>query len=112
VRGGGPGSGVGAARLGAGGKDPVDAFRRVIDSGTSLFIVLGPDEWPGIGRGRAHELRQVARSGSFAITYVPTLDHSFHVSSGRRDALVVLDQWVLGTGPGGPVVPPGTKTIC
>jgi dienelactone hydrolase len=100
-----------AARLGTGGRDPVDAFCRVVDSGTSLYVVLGPDEWPGIGRGRTHELKRVARSGSFAITYVPTLDHSFHVSSGRRDALAMLDQWILGTGPGGLSIPRGTKTI-
>jgi len=100
-----------AARLGRGGPDPVDAFQRIIDTGASVCIVLGPDEWPGIGRGRAHELRRVARSGVFAITYVPTLDHSFHVASGRRDALEVLDDWVLGTGPDGPHRPPGTRTI-
>jgi len=100
-----------ATRLGSGAKDPVEALSRVVDSGASLYIVIGPDEWPGIGRGRAHELKQVARSGSFAITYVPTLDHSFHVASGRRDALAMLDQWVLGTGPGGPDIPRGTKTI-
>ncbi len=100
-----------ATRLGSNGKDPVEALSRVVDSGASLYIVIGPDEWPGIGRGRAHELKQVARSGSFAISYVPTLDHSFHVASGRRDALAMLNQWVLGTGPGGPETPRGTKTI-
>jgi dienelactone hydrolase len=100
-----------AAHLGRGGSDPVDAFRRVVDSGASVCIVLGPDEWPGIGRGRTHELRRLSRSGVFAITYVPTLDHSFHVASGRRDALELLDQWVLGTGPDGPHRPPGTRTI-
>jgi alpha-beta hydrolase superfamily lysophospholipase len=100
-----------AARIGRGGKDPVDSFRRVVDGGTSLFVVLGPDEWPGIGRGRVHELRQVARSGVFAIAYVPTLDHSFHVASGRRAALDALDLWVLGTAPAGGAPPAGTKTI-
>ena len=100
-----------AVHLGRGGSDPVDAFRRVVDSGASVRIVLGPDEWPGIGRGRTHELRRLARTGVFAITYVPTLDHSFHVASGRRDALEVLDDWVLGTGPDGPHRPPGTRTI-
>jgi hypothetical protein len=100
-----------ATRLGASHKDPVDALSRVVDSGASLYVIIGPDEWPGIGRGRAHELKQVARSGSFAITYVPTLDHSFHVASGRRDALAMLDQWVLGTGPGGLTSPAGTKSI-
>jgi hypothetical protein len=100
-----------ATRMGTGGTDPVTALSQVVDSGASLYVVLGPDEWPGIGRGRTHELRRVARSGSFAITYVPTLDHSFHVASGRRDALVMLDQWILGAGPGGPSTPRGTKTI-
>ncbi|MGD0880049.1 MAG: alpha/beta hydrolase [Acidimicrobiales bacterium] len=100
-----------AARLGRSGKDPVDALASVIDSGASLFVVLGPDEWSGIGRGRTHELRRLARSGVFAITFVPTLDHSFHVASGRKDALVVLDEWVLGTGAGGPASPRGTRTI-
>jgi len=100
-----------AARLGKGGKDPVDALRRVVDHGASLFVILGPDEWPGIGRGREHELRQVARTGVFAITYVPTLDHSFHVASGRKDALTVLDEWILGTPDGTLVGPEGTKII-
>jgi hypothetical protein len=99
-----------ATRLG-GNTDQVPALGRVVDSGASLFVVLGPNEWMEIGRGRTHELRKVARSGLFAISFVPTLDHSFHVSSGRRDAVALLDQWVLGTGPGGPVTPPGTKTI-
>ncbi|MGA2837211.1 MAG: hypothetical protein ABSF84_11495 [Acidimicrobiales bacterium] len=100
-----------AARLGKGGRDPVDSLQRVVDGGASLFVVLGPDEWSGIGRGRTHELRRLTRSGVFAITFVPTLDHSFHVASGRKDALVVLDEWVLGTGTGGPATPRGTRTI-
>jgi len=99
------------ARMGKGGSDPVGAFRRVVESGAALCVVLGPDEWPGIGRGRAHELRRVARSGVFAITLLPTLDHSFHVATGRTGALAVLDEWVLGTGPDGPAAPPGSMTI-
>ena len=90
---------------------PVDAFQRVVDSGSSLCVVLGPDEWPGIGRGRKHELRRVARQGVFSIAMVPTLDHNFHVASGRREALVVLDEWVLGTGPAGRTTPPGVTVI-
>ena len=58
-------------QLWKGGGDPVDSFREVVDHGAALCIVLGPDEWPGIGRGRTHELRQVARSGVFEIAYVP-----------------------------------------
>ena len=94
-----------------GGADPVGAIDRIVARGTALCIVLGPDEWPGIGRGRTHELRRVTRSGTFTIAFVPTLDHSFHVASGRKDALVVLDEWVLGTGPGGPTPVPGLRTI-
>ena len=100
-----------AAGLGHRDKDPVGALQRVVEGGTSVLVVLGPDEWPGIGRGRAHELRRVARHGVFTIAYVPTLDHSFHVASGRRDALTVLDDWVLGTGPAGPALPEGTLAI-
>jgi alpha-beta hydrolase superfamily lysophospholipase len=100
-----------AARLGKGGKDPVEALQRVVDSGTSLYVVLGPDEWPGIGRGRTHELRRLARSGIFAITFVPTLDHSFHVASGRELAVAALDEWVLGTGSGGSDLPREATTI-
>ena len=87
------------------------SIREVVDSGAAVCIVLGPDEWPGIGRGRIHELRDVARSGVFEIAYVPTLDHSFHVASGRSEALVVLDEWVLGTGSGGSALTPEVKTI-
>jgi dienelactone hydrolase len=94
-----------------GGRDPVDSIREVVESGAAVCIVLGPDEWPGIGRGRTHELRQVARSGIFEIAYVPTLDHSFHVASGRSEALTVLDEWVLGTGPDGSSLAPDVKTI-
>jgi hypothetical protein len=94
-----------------GGSDPVASIREVVDSGTAVCIVLGPDEWPGIGRGRTHELRKVARSGVFEIAYVPTLDHSFHVASGRSEALEVLDEWVLGTGPGGSLLAPDVTTI-
>jgi len=90
---------------------PVDALERVVDSGASLCVVLGPDEWPGIGRGRRHELREVATRGVFAIAMVPTLDHNFHVASGRREALVVLDEWVLGTASGRRTVPPGVDII-
>lgn len=100
-----------AAQLTTRGPDPVAALRRVVDDGAALLVVLGPDEWPGIGRGRTHELRRVAAAGVFTIAFVPTLDHSFHVASGRRDALVVLDEWVLGTGPDGPTTPMGTRTI-
>jgi len=100
-----------AARLGKPGKDPVPALQRVLESGSSLYVVLGPDEWPGIGRGRTHELRRLTRDGVFAITYVPTLDHSFHVASGRKDALAALDAWVLGTADGPPQLSPGVRTI-
>jgi dienelactone hydrolase len=100
-----------AARLGSGGVDPVSPLRRVVDEGAAVLVVLGPDEWPGIGRGRTHELRRVAREGVFTIAYVPTLDHSFHVASGRRDALAVLDDWVLGTATGGPSTPEGVLAI-
>ena len=99
------------ARIGKGGTDPVGAFQRVVDSGAALCVILGPDEWPGIGRGRVHELHRVARSGVFSITLVPTLDHSFHVATGRVGALVVLDEWVLGTGPTGATTPPESLTI-
>jgi dienelactone hydrolase len=100
-----------ASRLGHRGRDPVGSLRRVVDDGTAVLVVLGPDEWPGIGRGRAHELKRVAKHGVFTIAYVPTLDHSFHVASGRRDALVVLDEWVRGTRPDGPAMPEGIRTI-
>ncbi len=90
---------------------PVDAFGRVVDSGASLCVVLGPDEWPGIGRGRKHELRRVAKRGVFTIALVSTLDHNFHVASGRQGALVVLDEWVLGTDPAGRTIPPGVTVI-
>ena len=98
-------------QLWKGGRDPVDSFRKVVDHGAALCIVLGPDEWPGIGRGRTHELRKVARSGVFEIAYVSDLDHSFHVASGRNEALVVLDEWVLGTGPGGSALASDVRTI-
>jgi dienelactone hydrolase len=100
-----------ALHLGRGGTDPVRSLRRVVDGGAAVCVVLGPDEWPGIGRGRIHELRQVARGGVFAISFVPNLDHNFHVASGRRDALVVLDEWVLGAGADGSMVPAGVTTI-
>jgi hypothetical protein len=98
-------------RMGREGSDPVRSLRWVVDGGAAVCVILGPDEWPGIGRGRSHELRRVARGGVFAIRYVPTLDHSFHVASGRRDALAVLDEWVLGIGPGGSHVPAEVTTI-
>ena len=63
-----------------GGPDPVASIREVVDSGAAVCVVLGPDEWPGIGRGRTHEFRRLARSGVLAIAFVPTLDHSFHVA--------------------------------
>ncbi len=94
------------------GSDPVASIREVVKSGAAVCIVLGPDEWPGIGRGRTHELRQVGRSGILEVAYVPTLDHSFHVARGRTEALAVLDEWVLGTGAGGSVTTPEAKTIC
>jgi hypothetical protein len=94
-----------------GGRSPVDSIREVVESGAAVCIVLGPDEWPGIGRGRTHELRKVARSGIVEIAYVPALDHSFHVASGRSAALNVLDEWVLGTGPGGSTLASDVKTI-
>ena len=75
--------GVVAAHVGRGGSDPVASLRHVVDAGASLLVILGPDEWPGIGRGRTHQYRRLAKRGVFAITYVPTLDHSFHVASGR-----------------------------
>ncbi len=53
----------------------------------------------------------MARRGVFSIAKVPTLDHNFHVASGRREAVVVLDQWVLGTGPAGRSTPPGVEVI-
>ena len=90
---------------------PVDTLERVVDSGASVCVVLGPDEWPGIGRGRKHLLRRLARRGVFTIALVPTLDHNFHVASGRREALVVLDEWVLGTGPDGRTTPSGVRFI-
>jgi len=98
-------------QLWKGGRDPVDAFRAVVDHGAALCIVLGPDEWPGIGRGRTHDLRKLARSGVFEIAYVPDLDHSFYVASGRDQALTVLDEWVLGTGPGGSALAADVRTI-
>ncbi len=97
------------ARVGRGGSDPVASLRHVVDAGASLLVILGPDEWPGIGRGRTHQYRRLAKRGVFAITYVPTLDHSFHVASGRRAALAVLNRWVLGTDGTGP--PSDTRTI-
>jgi len=90
---------------------PVDALQRVVGSGASLFVVVGPDEWPGIGRGRKHELRRVARRGVFSLALVPNLDHNFHVASGRTEALQVLDEWVLGTGPSGRTTPSGVTFI-
>ena len=90
---------------------PVDALQRVVGSGSSLFVILGPDEWPGIGRGRRHELQRVARNGVFSMALVPNLDHNFHVASGRREALQVLDEWVLGSGPGGRTTPSGVTFI-
>ena len=99
------------ARIGKGGTDPVGVFQRVVDSGAALCVVLGPDEWPGVGRGRVHKLRRVARSGVFSLTLLPTLDHSFHVATGREGALVILNEWVLGTGPTGPTTPPDSLTI-
>ncbi len=100
------------AGVGRGGGGPVAALRRVVDAGTSLLVVLGPDEWPGIGRGHVHEYHRLAREGVFAVTYVPTLDHSFHVASGRRAALAVLDRWVLGTDGDEVALPPGSRTVC
>ena len=94
-----------------GGQNPVHSIREVVGSGAAVCIVLGPDEWPGIGRGRIHELRSVARSGILEIAFVPTLDHSFHVASGRSAALTVLEEWVLGIGPGGSSLGPEVKTI-
>ena len=100
-----------ALHLLRGGPDPVASIREVVDSGTAVCIVLGPDEWPGIGRGRTHELRRLARTGVFEIAFVPTLDHSFHVASGRAEALTVLDEWVLGVPPGGSRLAPEVRTI-
>lgn len=94
-----------------GERDPVASIREVVDSGTAVCIVLGPDEWPGIGRGRTHELRKLARTGVLEIAFVPTLDHSFHVASGRAEALTVLDEWVLGVPPDGSRLAPGVRTI-
>jgi hypothetical protein len=94
-----------------GGIDPVASIREVVDGGAAVCIVLGPDEWRGIGRGRIRELRRLARAGVVEIAFVPTLDHSFHVARGRSEALVVLDEWVLGTGPGGSVLAPEVTTI-
>ena len=65
----------------------------------------------GIGRGRVHELKRLARSGIFAITFVPTLDHSFHVASGRDLAVAALDEWVLGSATGAFDLPGGVTTI-
>jgi len=95
----------------ASGIDPVASIREVVDCGAAVCIVLGPDEWPGIGRDRVHELRDVARSGVFEPAYGPPLDHRFHVASGRSEALVVLDEWVLGTGPAGSALAPVVKVI-
>jgi len=90
---------------------PVDALQRVVGSGASLFVVLGPDEWPGIGRGRRHELKRVARNGVFSLAMLPSLDHNFHVAAGRREAVQVLDEWVLGTGAAGRTAPAGAEFI-
>ncbi|HEY4928041.1 MAG TPA: oligosaccharide flippase family protein [Acidimicrobiales bacterium] len=100
-----------ALQLIKGGPDPVASVREVVDSGAAVCIVLGPDEWPGIGRGRTHEFRRLARSGVLEIAFVPTLDHSFHVAQGRSEALVVLDEWVLGTGSGGSSLASDVSTI-
>jgi alpha-beta hydrolase superfamily lysophospholipase len=94
-----------------GGRNPVDSIRVVVENGVAVCIVLGPDEWPGIGRGRIHQFRNLARSGVLEIAFVPTLDHSFHVASGRSAALNVLDEWVLGIGPGGSTLAPDVTTI-
>ena len=87
------------------------SIRQVVESGAAVCIVLGPDEWPGIGRGRVHELRKLTRSGVFEIVFVPTLDHNFHVASGRSEALAVLDDWVLGPSSSGRVPSEGVSTI-
>ena len=41
----------GSCSCSPGGTDPVASIREVVDSGAAVCIVLGPDEWPGIGRG-------------------------------------------------------------
>ncbi len=82
-----------------GGDDTVEVFRRVMDSGTEVVVVCGPEEWRNIGRGRQAALRRLARTGRFHLWMVPTLDHAFHVAQGRETAVRLLGRWETGEGP-------------
>ena len=64
-----------ANRLGV-RRSPVDALERLVDDGSDVMIIVGPDEAAEISKGAAGALRKLSRSDRFQLTVIDDLDHS------------------------------------
>ncbi len=71
-------------------------FATLVDRGTDVHVVCGVHEGQRIERGERAALGRLTATGRFSMTVVPTLDHNFHVASGRRHAIDLLNAQVLG----------------
>ena len=57
-------------------RSPVESLRRLVDDGSDVMIIVGPDEAADIKRGAAHALRKLSRSDRFQFVVIDDLDHS------------------------------------
>ena len=64
-----------ANRLGV-RRSPVDTLERLVEDGSDVMVIVGPDEAADIKRGAAHALRKLRRSDRFQFMVIDDLDHS------------------------------------
>jgi hypothetical protein len=80
-------------------------FRQLVGKGTDVHVVCGVHEGQRIERGERGALGRLTATGHFSMSVVPTLDHNFHVASGRRHSVDLLNAQVLG-----PAAAPASET--
>ncbi len=57
-------------------RSPVESLQRLVDDGSDVMIIVGPDEAADIKRGAVHALRKLSRSDRFQFLVIDDLDHS------------------------------------
>ncbi len=87
---------------------PALTIRRLVNRGTTVFAICGPDE-PAVhfARGERRTLRGVTRPDGYTLSVVDGLDHNFYINQGRRGAVDLLHGHLFGTrsDPDAPMVP-------
>lgn len=78
----------------AGTDPPVRQLRELVASGVAVHIISGPDDAVPMTRGAKRRLRKLAMSDGFSFDVVLSLDHNFHVGTGRIEAMELAGRYV------------------